>query len=261
MNILFNIFNYLPESTIKNKIRYHYHINYLKSNIFCSYTKKFLLIGLKNKKIIKIPYNFFTNLSVYSFAETIQGYLNHYIPKKGDVVIDAGAYDGTISLFLSKLVGKEGRIISFEPDTENFKKLKSKISKYNAKNIVIINKGLFSKDGIFIFNNEGLQISSLYSNNKNNPKKIKFVTLDRELEKLRIKKINFIKMDIEGAEIEAIKGSKRILENNNVKLAIASYHKINGKQTYIELEKTLRSMDYKVKTDFPKHLTTYASKE
>lgn len=88
----------------------------------------------------------------------------------------------------------------------------------------------------------------------------KFVKLDDEIKNLGINKVDFIKMDVEGAEIEAIEGCKNILKNNNVNLAIASYHIRNGEETYKKLEPMLNNFGYKTKTEFPEHLTTYARK-
>ena len=67
-------------------------------------------------------------------------------------------------------------------------------------------------------------------------------------------------MDIEGAEFEAINGAKKTLLNNRVNLAIASYHIVKVKKTYAGVEKMLKSLGFRVKTGYPVHLTTYASK-
>jgi len=67
-------------------------------------------------------------------------------------------------------------------------------------------------------------------------------------------------MDIEGAEIEAIKGAKKTLKNNTANLAIASYHILDGEKTHFKLEKMLQKLGYKTETSFLQHLTTYANK-
>ena len=51
-------------------------------------------------------------------------------------------------------------------------------------------------------------------------------------------------MDIEGAEIEALKGMEETLRNNDVKLAIASYHKVNGQPTYKTIVPMMRNMGF-----------------
>ena len=67
-------------------------------------------------------------------------------------------------------------------------------------------------------------------------------------------------MDIEVAEIEAIEGSKKTLKENDVYVAIASYHIVGGKRTSYFMEDFLRKNGYFTKSDFHKHLTTFGWK-
>jgi hypothetical protein len=69
-----------------------------------------------------------------------------------------------------------------------------------------------------------------------------------------------IKMDIEGAEIEALEGSKLIMEKLSPCFAIASYHRRNGQQTAGMVERYLNDSGYGVTTFFPAHLTCCAVK-
>src|SRR5207244_3775576 len=89
---------------------------------------------------------------------------------------------------------------------------------------------------------------------------IEVCSLDSELSKLGIQKIDVLKMDIEGAEIEAIQGAVKTLKSNKVNVMIASYHIINGQTTSFFLERYLKSIGYQTKSDFKKHLTTYGWK-
>jgi hypothetical protein len=68
-------------------------------------------------------------------------------------------------------------------------------------------------------------------------------------------------MDIEGAEIEALKGSINTLKEFDVKLATASYHEVDGKKTSNEVEKLLHKCGYDAKTTYLMHLTTYGCKK
>ena len=86
------------------------------------------------------------------------------------------------------------------------------------------------------------------------------MSIDSELGMIGISKVNFLKMDIEGSELEAIKGAEETLKNNYIHLAIASYHIINGQASFNELERLLTTFNYEAITSFPKHLTTYAAK-
>ena len=84
----------------------------------------------------------------------------------------------------------------------------------------------------------------------NNEKLVKkqAITIDSWVEKNNITQLDFIKMDIEGAEIEALDGCKMIIETLKPDFAIASYHIVNGEQTFIKVEQFFTSMNYPFKT-------------
>jgi hypothetical protein len=71
--------------------------------------------------------------------------------------------------------------------------------------------------------------------------------------------VDYIKMDIEGAEIEALEGAARMMSTLKPTFAIASYHKRDGRPTAETLEKLFNELGYRTETGFPSHLTTYAS--
>ena len=79
--------------------------------------------------------------------------------------------------------------------------------------------------------------------------------------KIKHKDVSFIKSDIEGAEIEALKGMKSVLKNGSPQLAIASYHLRDGKKTCFFVEEFLKEFGYETKTGHPIHLTTYGKKD
>ena len=159
-------------------------------------------------------------------------------------------------------MGKEGRVIAYEPHPLLYENLKNNIKLNKLDNCTAIHKGLWSENAIIKFNplTNGSATLIFDSENAEPVINVPVVKLDDEFKKLKIKKIDFIKMDIEGAEIEATNGCRDILKNNNINLAIASYHLVNGYKTNIRLEQWLSEIGYKVKTCCPQHQTTYALK-
>lgn len=196
-----------------------------------------------------------------SFHKENDGYLKHYDLKIGDTVIDAGGYEGTFAVYAAKAVGPTGRVIVFEPDSGNCEKLKQNVALNGLENVIIINKALWSKDKKLLFNNKHTAGASFFFNASQFTDEVDAVSLDSELERLGIREVNFIKMDVEGSEINAIQGAKKTLESNNINLAIASYHIVNGEETSIYVEEILESFGYQASTEHPEHKTTYGFKK
>lgn len=159
-------------------------------------------------------------------------YTKLYELKRGDTVVDAGANIGTFTVLAAKRVGDGGRVIAIEPEKKNLGNLGKNIEINGLDNITVAPKGLWdrrSREMLYLARGGGGHSLVRYSDKT---EEIEVDTLDNILEELGVSKVDFIKMDVEGAEIQALDGMKRALETNDVKLAIAAYHIVNGGQTY-----------------------------
>ena len=139
-----------------------------------------------------------------------------------EVFIDCGAYTGdTISEFIKVQNGIYRKIIAFEPDKFNNIDLKKNIKNNNWKDVVVIERGAWSKEGILSFNaNEGLASKIKETGND----QIRVDTIDNVCTNLNLPP-SFIKMDIEGAELEALRGAESVIKEFKPKLSICVYHK------------------------------------
>lgn len=193
-------------------------------------------------------------------------YLKCYTPRKGDFILDCGAHIGNCAVLFSRLVGKEGLVIALEPFEESFNNLQNRIQRLRRRNIIAINKGVWNNSGrlpLKVFSDpvfckivENINVTIKHKEYK----QIDCVTIDDLVNELELKRLDMIKMDIEGAEIEALQGSENTLRNYSPCVAIASYHKRYDKPTYHKIEKILYSKGYCGKTFFPPHLTTCGKK-
>ncbi|MFA5147078.1 MAG: FkbM family methyltransferase [Candidatus Omnitrophota bacterium] len=235
--------------------RSYYNLRHAKDNGFRMYYERgHYKFSFDNGVVFKCH----TDISD-ELKRTLPGYLARYGLKKGDTVIDCGAYTGEFALYAAKAVGDDGMVIAFEPDPYACKKIAENLSLNRSKNMLLVEKGVWSREDKIRFAG-GTQGANLFSERLADNKALQDVdvtTLDGELRKHGVTKVDFIKMDIEGAEIEALKGAGEILGKNNVHLAIASYHGVGGQQTYHELERMLKGYGYDVETGYPSHLTTY----
>lgn len=145
-------------------------------------------------------------------------------PKGKDIVIDAGAYYGETAFWFLKYIGSDGKVYAFEPSDSNFRSLKENIENNKVKNIEPIKMGLGrQEEGTFLFNAESS--SYLVDANLINTSKIRITTIDKFVEEHKLKSVGFIKMDIEGSEIDALAGAKETITRYKPKLAISVYHK------------------------------------
>ena len=141
---------------------------------------------------------------------------------EGDVVIDVGANIGYYTLIFAKLVGKKGKVIAFEPEPKNFELLKKNIIANELSNVILEQKIVSDKNEktkLFLANSGivGHRISP--TKNMKNFIEVDSIILDDYLEKNNLtNKINFLKIDVEGAEIKVLDGSKNTLKNSPLKI-------------------------------------------
>jgi FkbM family methyltransferase len=145
-------------------------------------------------------------------------------PAPGDVIIDAGAWTGDTARFFAQRLKGECFVLSFEPDGRNYRMLQENISKFDLVSIVKpINLGIWNTNTFLNFN-DSIKKSEQFRIDETGDKEIEVVSLDSFI-KTKALSVDLIKMDIEGAEYEAISGSKNIIKKFAPKLQICIYHK------------------------------------
>lgn len=139
--------------------------------------------------------------------------------------VDCGAYKGdSIEKFLSVVNHKFSNIYGFELDGNNFLAMRERLQHINQENIHLYNYGVYSETGDLTYGKEDEGSAESFSLLKNdNLIRAKVVKLD---DKLKDKAVTLIKMDIEGAELDALKGAENIIKEQRPKLAICLYHRL-----------------------------------
>jgi len=156
-------------------------------------------------------------LSINGIHEKFETDLVKQEIKKGDVVIDIGANIGYYTLIFAKLVGDTGKVFAFEPDPTNFELLRKNIEANGYKNVMLNQKALSDKEGkvaltLIKQNTAGHHISSAQQAPKNSIQ-VDTITADDYFKNFD-HKIDFIKMDVEGAESKVLNGMTNLLRNN-----------------------------------------------
>ena len=155
--------------------------------------------------------------------------------------VNCGAYDGdTISDFLK--IGNYKKIYALEADNDTFKLLDDR---FNQDNIIKINKAVYSDSNGIQFKsfcnpsyNMSRGMSKIVKNNEEGSQRIETCTIDDIVSAEET--VTLINMDIEGAEISALKGGKRTIIKDRPKLAISAYHK---EDDLISIPSLIKSFD------------------
>ena len=143
--------------------------------------------------------------------------------QKGDIVLDIGANIGYFTLIFANIVGPTGKVFAFEPDPNNFALLKRNIEVNNYKNVILVNKAVSNHNGkIKLYLSETNHGDHMISNFDGTRSSIDIdcIKLDDFFKDYQ-RKIDFIKMDIQGAEFIALQGMSNIL-NSNQKLKMST---------------------------------------
>ena len=155
-----------------------------------------------------------------------------------DTFIDCGAYDGyTITEFIKQTNGNYKTIYAFEADSENVEQLKK--NHYGNEKIKVIDKGVWSHKTSLYFDADNTTSSKISDNGS-----IKIDAVPIDDYKFNPNERIFLKADIEGSELEMLKGAQNLIKNHKPLLAICCYHK---KEDLIVLPQYLKTLnpDYK----------------
>jgi FkbM family methyltransferase len=147
--------------------------------------------------------------------------------EKGDFVIDGGGCWGDTALYFANEVGVNGRVFSFEFIPNNIKIFERNISlnKNLKENIELIRNPLWSDSKTKLYFKDYGPGSKVGFDKVNGLESECYtLSIDELVKQRNLPKVDFIKMDIEGAEINALKGSIETITKFKPKLAIALYH-------------------------------------
>ncbi len=214
--IINNVKIYTPDEVINENFNGKIIISTKKYNN--DILEQLYKLGVKTDKIVNIA-------DWIKQAENEQYFsLDKLSHASEEVFVDVGSLDGNTAVNFAKWSGNYKKIYCFEPDKENVKKCISNINKSGISNKTkLITSGAWSFDGELYIKADGNGLSYICSENNNvNYEKVVVGKLDTVLKNERV---TFIKMDIEGAEFEALRGAEEIISVQRPKLAISIYHK------------------------------------
>lgn len=188
-----------------------------------------IVIGARTKKLKNIKNRLIAkglkadNIKLRYTTWTPQYFENDlFTPSEHEVFVDGGAYDlETTQDFISWCGGKFDAIYAFEPDPKNYAKCMSIRNKNDEliRKCHIINAGLWSESTCLHFSNDANEKSKI---SQVGEMMIVATNIDTVLSG---KPATFIKLDVEGSELEALKGAKDTITKHKPRIAVCIYHK------------------------------------
>jgi len=181
--------------------------------------------------------------SCYIYTPLFEVWAWDYLQVKvGDVFIDVGAHLGRYTLPIARAVGEKGLVIAIEPDIENYNCLMENIKSNNLRNIVTVNIAAWSEDReLKLYPGESSAGRSIMGRAGNNCRKVNGRSLDNLLEETDNKrKVDWIKIDVESAELEVIEGLNKTLARSSPKLLVEV-----GSKNSKAFEHRMNTLNYK----------------
>jgi FkbM family methyltransferase len=177
--------------------------------------------------------------------------MEYFIPDDGDTVVDVGAHIGLYTIIAAKRVGPTGKVIAIEPDPQNFKILRKNILLNQLSNVEPLECAAYSaKKKLKLFLPEvgsGRTIFNTVMQGRikscDNSIEVEANTLDNILNENNVQRVNWIKIDVEGAELEVLKGMSNVLEANK---GISLIIEIHGREIYLQLLDFLKRNDLQI---------------
>ncbi|MDF0643994.1 MAG: FkbM family methyltransferase [Nitrospira sp.] len=172
--------------------------------------------------------------------------------RQGDVVVDAGAHSGESTWAALQLGAK--LVITIEPDPDNLAVLRRNLAREIADGrVILIDKGVSDREGTLRF----FRANSRAGRFENGPDHhhegesmtdevaLPVTTIDQLVRDHKLTKVDFIKMDIEGAEVPALHGARDTIQRYKPRMAIGTYHRPDD---LVGIENVIRAYrsDYQV---------------
>ena len=166
-----------------------------------------------------------TDAIIYDLGEQGRNIYGNRV-RPGDIVLDAGA---NVGVFTRKaLWAGASKVIAIEPAPENLECLRRNFAGEIADGrVVVYPKGIWDKDDVLKFAvDPGNSARDTFVRSIDSPQfiQVSVTTVDKLVAELRLPRVDFIKMDIEGAEQKAIVGSRNTIARFHPRMALCTYH-------------------------------------
>ena len=241
---------------------YASHLNKIQSaaELLCDYEDRMMFL----EKLLPYQSQSFFSMHLSNYEQYFHPIAG---PREGDWCIDGGVSQNLKSDFeIAKVIGPKGKLFGFEPDPDSYEVAKAFfLNHQDICNVEMVKLGLWSEDkemkffsglrgGSFIKTTNDNDDSTLKKNVQVSKEiAVKMTSIDKFVKERMLPKIDFIKLDIEGSEMNALLGAKETLVKYKPRLAVCAYHKVSDAWEIPSFLKSLSSDGVKYDIYFGNH--------
>lgn len=166
-------------------------------------------------------------------------YLEYSGLKLGDVVLEGGVYDGETTKQFALRVGAEGKVFAFDPLGDRYAKETLSTLRDERNSVDIVPCALWDKPADLVFVDDGAATITREVTKEETPEATPATSVDTFVSERALKRVDLIKLDVEGAEPMVLRGALDTMTEFRPSLAISIYHGINQ---YFEIPLYLRDV-------------------
>ena len=184
------------------------------------------------------PLNVLYTYQLQQYRYDHDGHIVEALP--GDIAIDGGGCWGDTALYLAHKIGREGKVYCFEFSPDNLPALETNLAANPTlqARIQIQRNALWNKsDESLSFNPAG---PGTRVGNSGGSYSVKTLNIDDLVTREKLPRVNFIKMDIEGAELDSLKGAEQTIRKYKPRLAVTLYHHLRD---FVTIPKYLNDLN------------------
>jgi FkbM family methyltransferase len=185
---------------------------------------------------------------VSSLCATFESFMPLWLkPRRGEVLVDIGAHIGKYTLTTAKVVGNEGMVVAIEPHPVNYQTLQRNIGLNKLENAMALNLAAWNTDcELKLFTGDVAGHHSVKVNRRIGWVEVKARVTDHVLKELRLDRVDWIKIDVEGAESEVLCGLEETISKYKPKIITeVFYENVHARtQNVDEMKKFMKKHGY-----------------
>jgi FkbM family methyltransferase len=221
------------------------------------------IVEVNGYKMLLIPYDegISTELLLFRTHEPLSTEILKKLLKSGMTCIDIGSNIGYYALLERKIVGEKGKVIAIEPSPINLYYLRRNIALNRFNDVEIFDYAISNFDGqcLFLHDKSYSNLSKMLNNDiekscESQLFRVPCKRLDSFLKEYPLKNIDFIRMDVEGQEVEIINGGYQTIRTYKPILFMEIHKGILGLNKTLKLLKTLEELGYEKGVYIPREL-------